>query len=346
MQASDSLAVGLAVGVPSFLVLVAVSLFWLRNQRRQKQEDMKELAIDLELQDNQSFVQFQQELHRPYNKNKEFDNEDEAGSATGSGSGSGSGLKVDKASVDHDNDKEHEYTKEKVHSSSNSNTNSNLESSDFDMNFKRHSKNISAYDFYETFIPILPNRESSNSLSNPNQPAQSQSQPPTEPQPADSLLRSQSRSLADTVNNSVPAPLPTTPSRIGRSGHKSSDSLDFAKPQTPGSLGAGHGSDSQNSSVTSFSEKDKRYSLDNLAKQLQHLSYFDKLPSRTNTFKYPFHQLSQASPLQSQPGSQPQTPKFERPTKLQTTSGNNSSNEFVNRLIADDAINDNYVYGG
>lgn len=323
-EESDSMAVGLAIGIPSFLVLVFAALFWYRNHLKQNREDKKASAIDLELQDNESFVQFEQELHRP-GKPAGPDHFDNDGAASGSGSGSSCvGGKDDKGLDGQHIDKDHEFTKEKVHSSSNSNTNSNIESTDFDMNMKRHSKNNSAYDFYETFIPILPNRESSYSLTNSTvQNPHSQSQ-------------SDTQVARDGSSSNVPSQ-PTTPIRFGRSNHKSSDSLDFAKPTIPGSPGSK--SYSQNSSATSLTDKDKRYSLDNLAKQLNQQSYFEKLPSRANTYK--------PTPLGTGSPSQPQTPKFEPgpPSRLGVSNPNNSSNELVNRLVQNDAINESYVYG-
>lgn len=322
-SSTDSLTVGLAIGIPSFVVILAISIFWFRNQRKQNKEDLMENSIDMELQDNQSFEQFEEELHRPYRNN----HEDSNNSNSNNSHIDDTGLKDDKVSDDQDQDKDHEFTKEKIHSSSNSNTNSNIESTDLDINGKRHSKNNSAYDFYETFIPILPNRESTNSLANNSNP----------PYSSRSRSQSQSQSQSDIIEP------PSTPGRIGR-GHKSNDSLEFSRPQIPNSPGQGTTSESQNSSVTSLSDKDKRYSLDNLAKQLQQQGYFEKLPSRANTIR-----PTQPSPFQSQPPSQPpsqpQTPMFERPNRLPTSSHNNSSQELVNKYTDNDAINDSYVYG-
>lgn len=65
MSDSNGLAVGLAVGIPTFLVVVIVGVFWIRNHRKQRQEDLIEDDIDIGLKDDQSFQQFEQELHKP-----------------------------------------------------------------------------------------------------------------------------------------------------------------------------------------------------------------------------------------------------------------------------------------
>lgn len=68
MADNNGLAVGLAVGIPTFLVILLVGMFWIRNHRKQKREDLVEDDIDIGLKDDQSFQQFEQELHRPINQ--------------------------------------------------------------------------------------------------------------------------------------------------------------------------------------------------------------------------------------------------------------------------------------
>ncbi|EGW35642.1 uncharacterized protein SPAPADRAFT_58850 [Spathaspora passalidarum NRRL Y-27907] len=116
MANSQSLAVGLAVGIPSFLIIVVVVVFWYRNNKKQTKEDLEVDAIDLELREDQSFRQFHEELHQPYVKEK-----------------ASSTLIYEKAVVE-----------------------SGSSASEVSPNQTKPT----AYDFYETFIPMLP----------PNQP--------------------------------------------------------------------------------------------------------------------------------------------------------------------------------
>ncbi|KAI5968068.1 SKG1 [Candida theae] len=65
MVYSVGLAVGLSIGVPSFIILVAGFLLWLRYQRRLRKEDLDEDYLDKEIQnDDSSFRQFQEQLHK------------------------------------------------------------------------------------------------------------------------------------------------------------------------------------------------------------------------------------------------------------------------------------------
>jgi len=67
----QGLAVGLAVGVPSFIILLIVFGFWYRNQRKLRKEDLDDY-IDKEIQnDDSSFQQFQEQLHKPQCDKKE-----------------------------------------------------------------------------------------------------------------------------------------------------------------------------------------------------------------------------------------------------------------------------------
>lgn len=71
MGDNNGLTVGLAVGIPTFVIIVFVGIFWLRNHRKQKREDMIEDDIDIGLKDDQSFQQFEQELHKPVHRVEE-----------------------------------------------------------------------------------------------------------------------------------------------------------------------------------------------------------------------------------------------------------------------------------
>ncbi|EGV63888.1 suppressor of lethality of KEX2 GAS1 double null mutant protein 1 [Yamadazyma tenuis] len=158
MANSNSLAVGLAVGIPSFLILSLVLLLWIRNRRRQKVEDLNEQSIDLELQDNQSFNEFHEELHKPSqypsvaNGNQKtgeevkvsdtsLNNFTNSGPPSDDMSGSSNGQKTGTTPTfsgsDHLDAVEEKFL-------------------DLGSGFPGHSKSNSAYDFYESFIPILP----------------------------------------------------------------------------------------------------------------------------------------------------------------------------------------------
>lgn len=67
MGYNASLAVGLAVGVPCFCVLVICILLYLRRRRVQRQEDLEDGQLDLELRENGSFKEFGEALHHPVN---------------------------------------------------------------------------------------------------------------------------------------------------------------------------------------------------------------------------------------------------------------------------------------
>ncbi|KAK6459388.1 uncharacterized protein RJT20DRAFT_4958 [Scheffersomyces xylosifermentans] len=151
MVNTQGLTVGLAVGVPSFVIITVVLLFWLRNQRKQNKEDSLDNEIDMDLRDDQPFNQFQEELHRPYNKVKDdvntYNDPSKSSSTT-------HGV---------------EYVTEKPYVSSNGSSSSSNTIDHSTNTFQtpprapagarvtpNHYKTASAYDFYETFIPILP----------------------------------------------------------------------------------------------------------------------------------------------------------------------------------------------
>jgi len=117
MSDNQSLTVGLAVGIPSFVILSVVSLFWYRNQRKQRREDLLEDDIDIGLRDDQSFQQFHQELAKPINP---------VADSNGSHGSNGSSTLTDNVA--------NHSQPGKI----------------------SHGQKNSIYDFYETFIPVLP----------------------------------------------------------------------------------------------------------------------------------------------------------------------------------------------
>ncbi|RLV91432.1 hypothetical protein JA1_003892 [Spathaspora sp. JA1] len=122
----QSLAVGLAVGIPSLLIIIVIVIFWYRNNKKQSKEDLEVDAIDLQLREDQSFRQFQEELHQPYVKEK-----------------ASSTLIYEKPVIE-----------------------SGSSASEVSPNPIKPT----AYDFYETFIPMLPPQ----SLTAPPSPQQQQ----------------------------------------------------------------------------------------------------------------------------------------------------------------------------
>lgn len=68
------MAVGLAIGIPCLIVFVGAYLLWNRNRRRNKKEDMQHNDIDVELRDNNLFTEFGEALHKPYDNGKNSSN--------------------------------------------------------------------------------------------------------------------------------------------------------------------------------------------------------------------------------------------------------------------------------
>ncbi|KAG5418463.1 SKG1 [Candida metapsilosis] len=74
MVYSEGLAVGLSIGVPTVLIILVVGAFWYRNQRRLNKEDVDNDYIDKEIQnDDSSFRQFQEQLHKQRDYKKDDD---------------------------------------------------------------------------------------------------------------------------------------------------------------------------------------------------------------------------------------------------------------------------------
>lgn len=146
MVNTQGLAVGLAIGIPSLIILVVCVLLWYRNQRKQNKEDQSDDEVDLDLRDNHLFNEFQEELHRP----------------------------LDRREVTHHNNGEN--LEEKVFASVSSSHGSTLSTNVTDIwtgsqkgtspypppGHMLHTKSPSAYDFYDTVIPVLPTEGSKN----------------------------------------------------------------------------------------------------------------------------------------------------------------------------------------
>lgn len=145
MVYNQALAVGLAVGLPSALILCICVFLWVRNHRKQKQEDLFD-DVDMDMRDDQLFGQFQEELHKPYtdpNKSLTTQQSSEA------------------------------VEKEHVSLSNGSSSTSAEDKKRLQLPPAIHQKTPSSYDFYDTFIPVLPSSQSDA------QEAVDFSQPPT-----------------------------------------------------------------------------------------------------------------------------------------------------------------------
>ncbi|CUM64439.1 uncharacterized protein PRCAT00002043001 [Priceomyces carsonii] len=233
----EGLAVGLAIGVPCALIFMVGSVLWFRNHRKLKKEDLNESEIDIGLKDDQLFCQFQDELHRPYNKNQ---------------------ANAPQGELEHIAEKP--YQSSLSHGSSSSNF---VDSRSTSLPQRpQHLKTASSYDFYETFIPILPHQNGNH------------------------------HSSLVTINKESGPPATITEN--------------------------GHGDESRSSNISiagSLHEK----SLDNLAKQLNGPTFFEKLPSRAATMVV-----------------KPRIPM---------SSTNSSSDVIIETdLVNDTAMNDNFVY--
>lgn len=132
MVYNQALAVGLAVGLPSALILSVCVFLWLRNQRKQKQEDAFD-DVDMDMRDNHLFGQFQEELHKPYNDPNKSLTTQQSSEAV---------------------EKEH------VSLSNGSSSTSAEEKKRLQLPPAIHQKTPSSYDFYDTFIPVLPSSQS------------------------------------------------------------------------------------------------------------------------------------------------------------------------------------------
>lgn len=140
MVNTQGLAVGLAVGIPSFIILVVVGIFWYRNQQKQKHEDMNDNEIDIGLRDDHSFNQFQEELHKQYEKNNDDDE-----------------THIREEKLTHDSSENSNDGQQ--HSTSTASRQTPTPHSQHYNSNHGGQRPQTSYDFYETFIPILPSNQ-------------------------------------------------------------------------------------------------------------------------------------------------------------------------------------------
>lgn len=212
MGYNQGLAVGLAIGIPSFIVLVGAYILWLRNRKRNRREDLLENDLDVELRDNNLFKEFQEALHRPYAGKPDADAPEPEKNLASLLLLPGHTQLVTPAPLVH------------------------------------HAKSPLAYDFYDTFIPILPDG---------NTPGNGSSGSIARDRPASITNSPRDRSVKErgsgaTFTLLAPPPIADRPS-INSSSTSVGDALALAR------------------------------SLDTLAKQLQSPQFFEKLPLRAGT---------------------------------------------------------------
>lgn len=158
MAYNQPLALGLAIGIPCFLVLVACTFLVHRRRRIQKREDKAQ--DDVELGDNESFKGFEQALHQPQVNKSAANDHASAEKASVSLDINRSGTHSPSSSHLHASFAAAEDTTESPFESSSSVVNPSASNTAVNIvpkgrNTPRdHNKSSSVYDFYDSFIPI------------------------------------------------------------------------------------------------------------------------------------------------------------------------------------------------
>lgn len=178
MAYNQGLAVGLAVGLPCFLVLCIFLVFYARHRRRQREEDETGNDLDLELRDTKLFNDFQEELHQqrePHPANN--------GETNIAAHNQDSSVDENDRHLHHNKEVEKALTEESslghlllqtylekrgptLASVPQPRTPTRTPTPSMKNNL-RHYKTGSSYDFYEQFIPVIPQQESSDLLQPP-----------------------------------------------------------------------------------------------------------------------------------------------------------------------------------
>ncbi|KAI5955081.1 SKG1 [Candida jiufengensis] len=346
MANSNGLAVGLAVGIPSFLIIIVVGIFWYKNQRKLQKEDIDDEFIEKELQnDESSFKQFHEQLHRKYD-NQQLDSKNNKNGdeiiykenvITDSSNGSSeSDFPSNTSSSTTNNQQQHPYGQHlklpQYPSTQYSQTISNIQPTYNNNNNNNNSQQPysqppppqqqqSSYDFYDTFIPTFANNNLPNS---PNTFPQQQpdnhhhSLNPLNNFFSSSNSNSKTNSYIDLTNTSEN--LPSTNQQQHQQHLPESNSIS--------SLLNHHTNQQQQQQQQSQSHtRSSSTDLDTLAKQLNNPIYFEKLPSKA---------------------AQQQNNYFIKPRYPSNTLKNNksSSSELVNNYLIGEnsAINDHFTY--
>lgn len=121
MLLSTGTTVGLSIGIPVGVILILFLAIWMRNHKRLKNED-KETELDVELRDDQVFNRFQEELHRPYNNAQD---------------------------VVAAKSQPYEFVEKPSMTSTDSTSSTKVVE-------RLQKRTASSYDFYDSFIPVLP----------------------------------------------------------------------------------------------------------------------------------------------------------------------------------------------
>lgn len=169
MGYNNGLAVGLSVGIPCFLILVLCVAFYIRNRKRQRKEDNMEQDIDVELRDDNSFNRFQDALHKQQSGNYDKKEGSDVGAHEKQVLSTDLDVHDDNISLSRGLSASNAFSEQKranfftpPPSVLNGNSaryvpNSASHSPGFP---GAHQKSSSAYDVYDTFIPILASHNS------------------------------------------------------------------------------------------------------------------------------------------------------------------------------------------
>lgn len=321
MVYNQGLAVGLGIGVPAAIILTVCFVIWTRNQRKQLKEDSLENGVDLDLRDNQSFNSFHEELHKPYNNSKILNKSNKSNEINEINE-----MEIENENETDLNDKNIEKQPYLISNTSSSTTNvtditnSNSNSTNTNTNRNRnqysqhsqhapknnanHEKTLSSYDFYETFIPILPHENSySSNNTNINNHTTSNNNDLSQPPP---LLKNNTGTLSDINDNG-----------------STTTSIDLPNNTSPTNNTTTPNNNIPNPNIESNHQYTK--SLENLAKQLAGPSFFEKLPSK-------------AQPPRSIIGSGSGSGAMGNMTN------NSSGDLIKNKLIDNININDNFIF--
>ncbi|KAI5965797.1 SKG1 [Candida pseudojiufengensis] len=354
MANSNGLAVGLAVGIPSLLIILVVLIFWYKNHKKLQKEDIDDEFIEKELQNDQSsFKQFHEQLHRKYHneneniiKGKNGDDiqfkeniivDSSIGSSESDFPSNTSSSTTNKLQQpqqqqtqqtqqsQQSQQPQHPYGQHlklpQYPSTQNSQTLSQIHPTYYHQN--SYSQHQSSYDFYDTFIPTFTNNDMIDSSNGFPQQQQSHQQHHSNHPHLNHLnplgnFFSSSNSNSNSKTNSF-IDLPNSSENINNR-----QNLQEFNSQSSLLNNTHNNNSSQSQPHTRSSSTD----LDTLAKQLNNPIYFEKLPSKI--------------------AAQQQNSFFIKPRYPSTTLKNNksSSSELINNYLIGEnsAINDHFTY--
>ncbi|EDK46394.1 hypothetical protein LELG_04575 [Lodderomyces elongisporus NRRL YB-4239] len=370
MANSNALAVGLAVGIPSALIIGVVLIFWYKNQRKLRKEDLDDNFIERELQDDHSFKMFQDELHTTYDQKKgpelvDIQLKEQAVSDTSNGS-SESGLENELQHQQQPEGSAHPYAQHlKLHQAARQlpfeqqqqqqplrqptqyyQQQQHQQQQQQQQQLPPHQRQISSYDFYNTFIPTFTSDNNNSNASSTLPPPAAPAAPaaPTAPTQVanDGTYSSSSRAhsssdLAKGVanifssKNRLNSVNNTNNNNSTNNVHNLSDSTASSILLSSNNNNNNNNNNSNNSNSNNVSQpihsRSTSNDLDTLAKQLNNSAFFEKLPSK-------------AAAAAGNVNIKPRYPS------VSNTMKNNSSSDLINNHLVgeDSAINDHFTY--